>query len=116
MIHYMNYKTERMRRRGHHWDPALHKREAFKNEQEVRALRHDPEDWIRAQEEASEKFSLDTHIGLPWNPQAVIEQIIVNPQSPSAYIDTVRGAVARVDPALAALVIHSELGSEPIRY
>lgn len=113
-VHYFNYKTGRMFRHAHNWDPALHKRIAFKHEQEVRLLRYDPDDWNRAV--ADPAYTAGAHVELPWDAASVIEHIVVHPQSPLAYCDTVRSAVARLVPALADKVIRSEIVTEPIRY
>ena len=44
-VKYFHYRTGRFLRHKHDWDPAFHKRIAFKHEQEVRVLRHDRADW-----------------------------------------------------------------------
>ena len=113
-VKYFDYNSGRFLRHEHDWDPAFHKREAFKHEQEVRVLRHDVADWRRASDD--ETFRLPAGYELPWDPVAVIDEIIVNPQSAGAYCDTVRCAVADVAPALADKVKRSALVTEPIRY
>jgi hypothetical protein len=113
-VKYFDYKTGRFPRHTHDWDPAFHKRVAFKHEQEVRVLRHDVADWRKASQD--EAFSLPAGYDLQWDPVAVIDEIIVHPQSAPAYCDTVRRAVAGVAPALADKVKRSELVTEPIRY
>jgi hypothetical protein len=113
-VKYFDYGTGRFLRHIHDWDPAFHKRVAFKHEQEVRVLRHDVADWRQASED--EAFRLPSGYELQWDPAAVIVEIIVNPQSAPAYCDTVRRAVAGVAPALADKVKRSELVTEPVRY
>ena len=113
-VQYFDYKTGRFLRHKHDWDPAFHKRIAFKHEQEVRVLRHDGADWSKASE--NEAFRLPTGYELQWDPVAVIDEIIVHPQSAPAYCDTVKRAVAGVAPALADKVRRSELVTEPVRY
>jgi hypothetical protein len=113
-VKYFDYKTGRFFRHKHDWDPAFHKRIAFKHEQEVRVLRHDVADWRKASED--EAFSLPTGYNLQWDPAVVIDEIIVHPQSAPAYCDTVRSAVAAAAPALADKVKRSELVTELIRY
>lgn len=113
-VKYFNYKTERFPRHKYDWDPAFHKRIAFKHEQEVRVLRHDVADWKRAIED--DEFCMERGYVIPWDPESVIEEIIVHPQSPPAYCDTVRSAVESVAPHLADRVRRSELVTEPVRY
>jgi len=113
-VKYFDYKSGRFLRHNHDWDPAFHKRIAFKHEQEVRVLRHDVADWRKAYED--DAFRLPAGYELQWDPVAVIEEIIVNPQSSLAYCDTVRRAVASVAPALADKVKRSDLVTEPVRY
>jgi len=113
-VKYFDYKTGRFLRHTHDWDPAFHKRIAFKHEQEVRVLRHDIADWRRAS--VDDAFRLPAGHELEWDPVTVIDEIIVNPQSSVAYCDTVRRAVASVTPALADKVKRSELVTEPVRY
>jgi hypothetical protein len=113
-VKYLDYRTGRFRRHSHDWDPAFHKRIAFKHEQEVRVLRHDRADWSKATE--SEEFRLAAGHELQWDPETVVEEIIVHPQSAPAYCDTVKRAVASVAPALADKVKRSELVMEPVRY
>jgi hypothetical protein len=50
-VKYFDYKTGRFLRHKHDWDPAFHKRIAFKHEQEVRVFRHDVADWRKASED-----------------------------------------------------------------
>jgi hypothetical protein len=114
LINYFHYKTGRMPRRKHNWDPALNKRSAFKHEQEVRVLRYDPVDWDRAV--ADRTFMAAANIELPWNMADIVDQIVVHPQSSTAYFETVRTAVARLAPTLADRVIRSEIVTEPILY
>jgi Protein of unknown function (DUF2971) len=113
-VKYFDYKTGRFLRHIHDWDPAFHKRIAFKHEQEVRVLRHDVADWRRASED--DAFRLPSGHELQWDPVAVIDEIIVNPQSAPPYCDTVQRAVADVAPALADRVKRSALVTEPVRY
>src|SRR6266480_5094770 len=107
VVQYFDYKTGRFLRHTHNWDPAFHKRIAFKHEQEVRVLRHDDADWRKASED--EAFRLPAGYELEWDPVSVIDEIIVNPQSAQAYCDTVRRAVAGVASALADKVKRSDL-------
>src|SRR5262249_51526666 len=113
-VNYFDYKTGRFPRHIHDWDPAFHKRIAFKHEQEVRVLRHDRADWSKASQ--SDAFRLPAGYEIPWAPVAVVDEIIVHPQSAPAYRDTVRRAVSGVAPALADKVNRSELVTEPVRY
>jgi hypothetical protein len=113
-VKYCDYKTGRFPRHKHDWDPAFHKRIAFKHEQEVRVLRHDVADWHKAAED--EAFRMPVGHEIQWDPAAVIDEIIVNPQSAHAYCETVRRAVASFAPGLADKVKRSELVTEPIRY
>jgi len=83
-------------------------------QQEVRVLRHDVADWRKASED--EAFRLPAGYEPQWDPIAVIDEIIVNPQSAPAYCDTVICAVAGVAPALADKVKRSELVTETVRY
>jgi len=80
----------------------------------VRVLRHDVADWRAVSED--EAFRLSAGYELQWDPAAVIDEIIVHPQSAPAYCDTVKRAVAGVAPALADKVKRSELVTEPVRY
>jgi hypothetical protein len=111
-VEYFDYKAGRFSRHKYNWDPALHKREAFKHEQEVRVLRHDVADWDKASKD--DAFRMPTGHELDWDPAALIDEIIVHPQSTPAYCDTVRGAVERVVPALAEKVKRSDLAAEPL--
>jgi hypothetical protein len=113
-VEYFDYKSGQFLRHRYNSDPAFHKRIAFKHEQEVRVLRHDDADWSKASKD--EAFRLRAGHELPWNPEAVIDEIIVHPQSASAYCDTVKRAVADVVPALADKVKRSELVTEPVRF
>lgn len=116
LVRYLNYRTGRFERHGHDWDPALHKREAFKHEQEVRVLRHDPSDWHRAAADMTETFTLPTGVAISWNPVDVIEAVVVNPLAPDGYFDEVRDEIGRREPALRDRVMQSEIATEPIRY
>src|ERR1700694_545658 len=82
-------------------------------QQEVRVLRHDVADWRKASED--EAFRLPAGYEPQWDPIAVIDEIIVNPQSAPAYCDTVICAVAGVAPALADKVKRSELVTGAVR-
>lgn len=113
-VKYFDYKTGRFLRHVHPWDPAFHKRIAFKHEQEVRVLRHDVADWRAVSED--EALRLSAGYELQWDPVAVIDEIVVHPQSAPAYCDTVKRAVAAIAPALADKVKRSDLVTEPVRY
>jgi hypothetical protein len=91
----------------------MRNRLVFKHEQEVRVFRRDVADWRKASEDAA--FRLPAGHELQWNPVAVIDDIIVHPQSAPAYFDTVKRAVASVAVALADKVKRSELVTEPVR-
>lgn len=111
MVHYIDYKSEGLGRHQYDYDPALHKRKAFQHEQEVRVLRIKQEDFVRAGQD--EHFSCDEHVEIVWQPEAVIDEIVLSPLSPKAYGDVFKGAIERISPLLAARMRPSELSEEP---
>jgi len=110
-VEYINYKTEPFKQHVYPYHPALHKRKAFQHEQEVRVLRFRPEDFDQAGQD--EKFSAEDHIEIDWDPEDVIDRILVGPQCPVEYVGLFQDTVARFSPTLAALVVRSELLEEP---
>jgi hypothetical protein len=110
-VSYRDYLREDFERYAHDYDPALHKRIAFKHEQEVRALHCRREDFIRATGETG--FSAE-QVELPdWNLETIAYEIVVNPLCAQTYIDTVKVAVGRVSPTLADKVKASEHCIDP---
>lgn len=110
-VEYIDYKNGGFKRHKHDYDPALHKRKAFEHEQEVTVLRAKRQDFIRAGQD--ESFSCDEHVEMAWDPEAVIEEIVVSPLNHKVYVDVIKDAIERLSPSLAALVHLSELTEDP---
>lgn len=110
-IAYINYKTGSFVRHEHDYDPALHKRKAFEHEQEVRVLRFRTEDFKRAFEDDS--YSAPERVEIDWDPETVVERIVVNPRCPDWYLEEVRAAVNRRSVTLANKVQESGLAAPP---
>ena len=110
-VEYIDYKTGRFVRHNHDYDPALHKRSAFAHEREVRVLRAKKEDFLRAGDD--ENFSCDEHVEVAWDPEAVIEDIVLSPLIRSEYVDVFTLAIHQLSPTLADRVHRSELTERP---
>ena len=109
-ISYIDYKTDRFARHRDPYDPALHKRKAFEHEQEIRVLRFDPEDFTRAG--TDESYSAPEYVYIAWNPEAVIEKIVVNPRCAAGYFEEVTRAIETLSKEIARTVHRSDL-AEP---
>ena len=94
------------------FDPSLYKRKPFEHEGEVRIVRHVPEDQIKAA--ASDAFTPDPFVPLSWDPEALIDAIMVKPGSPVEYFETVSSAVRAISPALADKVKRSPMSGDPM--
>jgi hypothetical protein len=110
-VAYLDYETERLAIHRASYHPAIHKHRAFAHEQEVRVLRFREEDFNRADKEPS--FRMPNNLSIAWEPESVIERIVVSPFCPAPYLATVQHAVQALSPALAGRVVASELGAEP---
>jgi hypothetical protein len=110
-VKYIDYRRGELARHKYDYDPALHKRMAYKHEQEVRVLRARKEDFIRAG--AFPNFSADEHVEIAWDPEAVVEEIVLSPTSPETYFEVFKNAIDRISPTLGARVRRSELTEEP---
>lgn len=110
-IAYINYKTDSFVRHQYPYDPALHKRKALEHEQEVRVLRFSAEDFERAGKDDS--YSAPEFVETDWDPETVVERIVVNPRCPDWYLEEVRAAVNRRSVTLASEVQVSDLAAPP---
>jgi len=113
-VEYIDYRKGALARHKYDYDPALHKRIAYRHEQEVRVLRARQEDFIRAGQ--FPQFSADEHVAIDWEPEAIIEAIVLSPLSPEAYFEVFKDAIKRHSPILAELVQRSELITDAPRY
>jgi Protein of unknown function (DUF2971) len=111
-VKYIDYSAESFGRHVHDYDPALHKRVAFKHEQEVRVLRVRKDDFTQA--ENDETFTTADHLEIDWDPEFVIDQIVVGPQCPEDYVNIFKEAIDRLSPLLASRVIRSTLVEAPL--
>jgi hypothetical protein len=111
-VEYIDYKKGEFARHKYDYDPALHKRIAYKHEQEVRVLRAKKEDFIRAGQFPGSRA--DEHIAIDWEPEAIIEAIALSPLSPKVYFEVFKDAIKRHSPTLADVVQRSELTDEPL--
>lgn len=105
-IAYIDYEKE-FTRHQNTWDPALHKRTAFAYEQEVRVLRFDEKNYQRACED--EEYCPKTWYEVPWNPDEVVDKIVLNPRCDDAYRDLVIAALKTLSPDLSDKVQKSGL-------
>ncbi len=112
LVKYIDYSTEPFQRHVHDYDPALHKRVAFKHEQEVRVLRVQQDDFIHA--ENDETFTAADHFEIDWDPEFVVDQIVVGPQCPEDYVNIFKEAIDRLSPLLASRVMRSTLVEESL--
>lgn len=53
-------------------------------------------------------------MSIDWDLEAAIEQIIVSPYCPKTYLPVVQRAISYLSPALASLVVASEIGTVPV--
>lgn len=110
-IAYVDYKTDSFVRHQYDYDPALHKRKAFEHEQEVRVLRFRAEDFQLAGE--NESHNAPEYIEIEWDPETVVEKIVVNPRCAAGYRNLVTAAVKTLSPTLAKKVQLSDLAAPP---
>ncbi len=111
-VAYIDYKTDQFVRHSQDgYDPALHKRKAFEHEDEVRVLRFSSDDFQRAGTE--ESYSAPEYVEIEWDPETVVEKIVVNPRCANGYLKLVTVAVKTLSPILAEKVQRSDLAAPP---
>ena len=103
-VKYFDYRTGQFLRHIHDWDPAFHKRIAFKHEQEVRVLRHDVADW----RQASTHFSVASQEGIRCDQGMKFVQDLAS-QDVRAPIEEIPG----IRPSLETLGLAFLPGQEP---
>jgi hypothetical protein len=112
-IEYIDYQNGQFARHSHPYDQALHKRDAFIHEQEVRVLHFNAEQYGRACAEPNFVAPPDDQIA--WDASEVLDKIVLSPRCSQERLAEVRAAVHEVAPALAQKVVLSSL-AEPPRY
>ena len=88
LVEYLDYETARLAVHRASYHSAIHKRRAFAYEQEVRVLRSREKDFNRADKEPI--FRLSNDLPIPWEPESVIESIVVSPFCPAPYRATLQ--------------------------
>lgn len=99
------------------YTPVMHKRQAFRHEQEVRILcsmvgqlYHDRDvDTATNQSGEAEKLGMF----LPWNPEEIINRIYINPYAKHWYSEVVKSTVSKFSPKLAACIEWSQIKVDP---
>ncbi len=89
--------------------PALYKQRAYSMEQEVRVLRYREQDFNNADKDQT--FTLPPSWPPKWDPEAIIDRIVINPYCPSVYPAIAQNAIHRLSPILADKVVKSELAA-----
>jgi hypothetical protein len=111
-VSYRDYLRENFERYEQEYDPALHKRIAFRHEQEVRVLHCRREEFIKA---TGDPGFYSVPVELPnWVLETIIDGIIVNPFCSTSYLGVVQAAVRHVSPGLADKVKASEHRIDPV--
>jgi len=111
-ISYRDYATQSFERYGFDYDPAFHKRQAFKHEQEIRVLRWRKDDFRRAAENTA--FDAGGSVELPnWDLEEIADEIVVNPLCSNEYFEAVAMALGRISPVLGARVKLSDHRIDP---
>lgn len=116
IIRYLNYQTDDMPDYNC-YTPIMHKRNAFKHEQEVRIL-------CSMVGELYDEGDVDSRINksgeseivgmrLPWNPEEIVKRIYINPYAMPWYADVVRITVAKFSPKLATCIEWSKMRTDP---
>ena len=110
-VAYIDYKARNFLRYEHEYDPALHKRNAFLHEQEVRVLRFSEDDFKRAG--ADEAHRAPDHVYIDWDPEMVVDRIVLNPRCADWSLEMVTGAIEKLSATLAKAVRSSDLAEPP---
>jgi hypothetical protein len=106
-VNYLKFSVDCLQ----NWDPfgftlAMQKRKEFTYEQEARIVL-----WKGPPNEDG-----PASIGLPWEPAALIDKIVISPYAGSWYADTVREVVARLEPSMAGRVVESSMAGDPASF
>ena len=110
-IAYIDYQTETFVRHQFDYDPALHKRKAFEHEQEVRVLRFSKDDFdVAARDPLHES---PERVDVEWNPEAVVEKVVLSPRCPAWFFDAVTRAMQKLSMTIAERVQPSDLAAPP---
>ena len=110
-VAYIDYKARNFLRYEHEYDPALHKRNAFLHEQEARVLRFSEDDFKRAG--ADEAHRAPDHVYIDWDPEMVVDRIVLNPRCADWSLEMVTGAIEKLSATLAKAVRSSDLAEPP---
>ena len=88
--------------------PPMHKRIAFAHEREIRmvTIRHD------LQQMAPEE--VPPTISIPWDCDALVEQVYVDPYAPEYFFDAVRTVIRSIAPSLEDRLTWSFMKASPI--
>ena len=111
-IVYIDYLDGAFMQHEHPRDPALHKRIAFKHEQEVRVLQFHEDLYRRAC--ADKDFCpQNRYETVPWKPDEVVEKIVLNPRCDDKFGEFVIDVLKTLSPDLSGKVRQSSLARLP---
>ena len=108
-VAYIDYRTEVFVRHQFDYDSALHKRKAFEHEQEVRVLRFSKDDFDIATRDPL--HASPEHVCVEWNPEAVVDRVVLSPRCPDWYFDAVTRAIQKWSMTIAKNVQPSDLAA-----
>jgi hypothetical protein len=91
------------------WFPFMHKRISFSHEQEVRIFK--PGKWPEMMSDP--EMDLPIGIELPWQPEAHVERVVINPYSRRWFHDAIRDVTRALAPILAERVCESRMAAQP---
>ncbi|MCH9027284.1 MAG: DUF2971 domain-containing protein [Proteobacteria bacterium] len=111
-VNYLDYGSELLP--DENWlQPIMHKRLAFKHEQEIRLFRWLQEETDMLLGSSGSGLSPKGH-EMDWNPDITLDRVIISPFAPDWYSDVIHTVVAKFAPDLVEKVAWSELRADPI--
>jgi hypothetical protein len=104
LVRYIDYSTDILPD-VNGFSPAMHKRASFMHEREVRLV------WYWGS--IPEHDQAPTHLTMPWNLEAYVEKIYVDPNAPAYYFEAVQAVLKNMAPDLESRLEWSQMKASP---
>lgn len=94
--------------------PLMHKRAAFAHEQEMRIVRFREAEVEMLMVPEPKVLPPAIRFVQPWNPETVLERVVVSPYASDWYFDTIEKILFSINPPLASRLTWSNLRADPV--
>jgi hypothetical protein len=113
LVNYIDFESESLPSLNF-MHPLMHKRAAFAHEQEVRVVRFLEAEVRELMIPEPQKLPPVLRFVRPWNPEDVLERVVVSPYAADWYFETIRSVLCSVSPALGSKLTWSTLRADPV--